>query len=118
MIILSWNCRGLGHPAAVPFLCGLVNARRPDVIFLSETLSHSTRIEGIRTRLSYDSVNCVGRSGGLCVLWKSTAVCSILTYSQHHIDLSVTEEGGNWRLTGFYGCPEGSRRRESWALLR
>ncbi|PNX68166.1 endonuclease/exonuclease/phosphatase family protein, partial [Trifolium pratense] len=25
---------------------------------------------------------------------------------------------GNWRLTGFYGYPEGSRRRDSWNLLR
>lgn len=23
-----------------------------------------------------------------------------------------------WRYTGFYGCPERSRRRESWSILR
>lgn len=25
---------------------------------------------------------------------------------------------GNWRLTGFYGIPESSRRRESWNFIR
>ncbi|KAH9684395.1 reverse transcriptase domain-containing protein [Citrus sinensis] len=28
------------------------------------------------------------------------------------------QEIGKWRLTGFYGYPESSRRRESWDLLR
>lgn len=44
MIILSWNCRGLGHPTAIPYLCELVKARRPDVLFLCETLSHFVKI--------------------------------------------------------------------------
>jgi hypothetical protein len=25
---------------------------------------------------------------------------------------------GNWRLNGFYGYPEGHRRRDSWNLVR
>ncbi|KAL8470412.1 hypothetical protein ACS0TY_033043 [Phlomoides rotata] len=60
--------RGLGQSAAIPTLCKLVRARRPDVFFLSETLSHSNKIEEIRCRLGYEcafAVNSVGRSGGL-----------------------------------------------------
>lgn len=30
--MLIWNYRGLDHPAAILFHCGLVHARRPDVI--------------------------------------------------------------------------------------
>ncbi|KAL8536504.1 hypothetical protein ACS0TY_011922 [Phlomoides rotata] len=66
MILLGWNCMGLGHPAAIPTLCELVRACRPDVIFLSEMLSHNNKIEEIRCRLGYEcafAVNSVDRSG-------------------------------------------------------
>ncbi|XP_057800052.1 uncharacterized protein LOC131015604 [Salvia miltiorrhiza] len=31
---------------------------------------------------------------------------------------SVSDDNGNWRLTGFYGFPDRSCRRDSWNLLR
>ena len=35
---------------------------------------------------------------------------TILSFSQHHIDLDIEDEArGRWRLTGFYGMPERSR---------
>ncbi|KAL8520443.1 hypothetical protein ACS0TY_011099 [Phlomoides rotata] len=74
MIILSWNCRGLGNPAIIPALVELVKTRKPDVIFLFETLSVSSRVEEVRVRLKFEScfsISSIGRSGGLCVFWKS-----------------------------------------------
>jgi hypothetical protein len=45
--------------------------------------------------------------------------CLITNYSLNHIDIEVEDlQRGKWRLTGFYGYPEGSRRRDSWNLLR
>ena len=32
--------------------------------------------------------------------------------------VEVDQEGDDWSLTGFYGEPNTSHRRESWALLR
>lgn len=29
----------------------------------------------------------------------------------------MVEQIGRWRYTGFYGCPERSRRQESWDIL-
>jgi len=37
MKILSWNCRGLGNPAAVRALRKILKITCPDVVFLSET---------------------------------------------------------------------------------
>ncbi|XP_057793280.1 uncharacterized protein LOC131009894 [Salvia miltiorrhiza] len=121
MSSLSWNCRGLGHPLAIPTLCELVRAHRPDFIFLCETLAKRQRVELIRSRLNFEGcfvVDCVGRSGGLCMFWKASSSCKLLSFSSNHIDMQVTDTTGEWRLTGFYGYPERGRRRDSWNLLR
>lgn len=36
-------------------------------------------------------VDSIGRSGGLKVFWKGTVNCSIIDYSQKHIDLVFYE---------------------------
>ncbi|GAU39328.1 hypothetical protein TSUD_60790 [Trifolium subterraneum] len=67
MIILSWNCRGLGGPSAIPNLKKLARGHKPDILFLSETLSHNRHIESIRVLLGFDSclaIDLEGRSGG------------------------------------------------------
>ncbi|KEH37985.1 endonuclease/exonuclease/phosphatase family protein [Medicago truncatula] len=57
--------------------------------------------------------------GGLACLWNKNFNCSITNFSQNHIDVDVNDSlRGRWRLTGFYGMPEGGRGRESWNLLR
>lgn len=61
---------GLGNPATVPALVELVKAKRPDIVFLFETLAIFSRIEALRVQLNFQAcfnVNCVGCSGGICV---------------------------------------------------
>ncbi|XP_057791345.1 uncharacterized protein LOC131008488 [Salvia miltiorrhiza] len=118
---LSWNCRGLGHPLAIPTLCGLVRAHKANFVFLCETISQKQKIEEIRNRLHFEgclTVECRGRSGGLCMLWKVSSSCKVIGYSRNHIDIHVIDANGDWRLTGFYGYPERNRRRDSWDFLR
>lgn len=43
MIVLSWNCRGLGNLSAIPSLKDLTRSHKPDVIFLCETLVHGKK---------------------------------------------------------------------------
>ena len=41
------------------------------------------------------------------------------SFSKYHIDAIVNGGTDNaWRLTGFYGEPETSRRHEGWVMLR
>ncbi|XP_057774984.1 uncharacterized protein LOC130993963 [Salvia miltiorrhiza] len=118
---LSWNCRGLGHPLAIPTLSELVRAHRPNFLFLCETLAKRNRVETIRSRLNFEGcfvVDCVSRSGGLCMFWKLSSSCKLLSYSSNHIDIHVFDPNGDWRLTAFYGYPDRGRRCESWSLLR
>jgi endonuclease/exonuclease/phosphatase family metal-dependent hydrolase len=44
----------------------------------------------------------------------------IFNYSRRHINAVVKDMGGQpiWKMTGFYGHPDSSKRDESWATLR
>ena len=45
MNYLSWNCRGLGNPHTVCALGDLIRSRKPDFLFLSETIFKTNKIE-------------------------------------------------------------------------
>ena len=73
MIIMSWNCRGLGNRSAVRVLTDLVRSKGPNVLFLMETKLSVTEMIPIRDELGYRSMLAVPslrRSGGLALLWK------------------------------------------------
>ena len=122
--MLSWNCRGLGHPRKVQVLIDLVRCKKPAIIFLMETLCGKDKLENIKRKLGFDGlfvVDRVGHSGGFALLWDGNTNVSLLSYARNFIDVHVVVAGlGDWRLTGFYGFPESSRRRrrQSWDLLR
>ncbi|XP_074346246.1 uncharacterized protein LOC141685021 [Apium graveolens] len=122
MNCLSWNCRGLGNPRTVRVLGDLLKDRKPDILFLSETIYAANKIEDIRIRFGFVqcfSVDRVGRSGGLAIMWKNHVNCQIFGYSRNHIDVHMLDNNMvTWRLTYFYGYPERSKRRNSWDLLR
>lgn len=64
-------------------------------------------------------VEAQGHSGGLVLLWKNEGGCTVINSSTHYIDFEVENaQVGRWRYTGFYGCPERGRRRESWNMIR
>ena len=119
---LSWNCRGLGNPQLVRALHDLVRCWDLKVVFFMETKSKTKHIEMIKNRIGMANgliIPCIGRSGGLALLWARVVDLEIKNFSNNHIDAIITEPGNNfkWRLTGFYGHPETHRRYESWHLL-
>ena len=61
-----------------------------------------------------------GRSGGTALLWKIESLVHIQHYSKWYIDAHVDggQNIGRWRIIGFYGNPEASKREESWKLLK
>ena len=84
-------------------------------------MTHVNKLEELKRKLGYECCFAVGKegcSGGLGVFWKDSIHCSIISFSKHHIDLEVRDIlKGVWHLTGFYGCPERSHKRESWDLV-
>ena len=122
MNLLSWNCRGLGNSQTVHALRGLVNRNDPKFIFLMETKINTIRMDGVRRMVGFEnglSIPSEGRSGGLAMLWRQGYNVNISSYSKYHIDsvVTVTATGDTWRLTGFYGHPETSKKEATWRLL-
>jgi hypothetical protein len=73
MILLSWNCRGLGNPRTVRDLCHLVKTKQPSLLFLMETISERQKLERLWVQLGFVgmfAMDPVGRSGGLALFWK------------------------------------------------
>ena len=73
MIVLSWNCRGLGNRHVVQVLANLVRKQGPKILFLMETKLTKTELEPIQRELNFHSMTVVpsrGRSGGLALMWK------------------------------------------------
>ena len=71
MIVLSWNCRGLGNQRAVNVLSHLVREKAPTILFLMEKKQTIEEMRWIQDELHYDSmlvVPCLGRKGGLAML--------------------------------------------------
>ena len=77
MTILSWNCRGLGNQRVVKVLSHLVRVKAPKILFLMETKRTVEEMRSIQVDLPYDemlAVPCLGRRGGLAMLWKEKEV--------------------------------------------
>lgn len=122
MNAIAWNCRGLGNARAVRSLRDLVKSRKPNILFLIETLSKEDRIKHLCSSLGFEiffPVDSCGRSGGLALLWDRSVQCDVFGHDSNHIDAQVTNNNNTvWRLTGFYGFSERSRRRDSWEKIR
>ncbi|XP_060965604.1 uncharacterized protein LOC133034522 [Cannabis sativa] len=121
MSLLSWNCRGLGNLRAIQFLKEIVFQKKPNVIFLCETICKNDKINYVKRLLGFEGsyvVEARGHSGGLAMLWKKEEEGQLLGFSHNHIDLEVRIEGCPlFRASGIYGEPQRSLRGNTWRLI-
>ena len=91
MNLLAWNCRRLGNPQTVHIF-----AQRwdPKIIFLSETKLKKRNMEKEKEKAGFKNgliILCIGRSGGLVLLWKKDILVEVQGYLNHYIDAIVTD---------------------------
>ncbi|KAM6599952.1 hypothetical protein CsatA_019561 [Cannabis sativa] len=100
----------------------LVIQKKPNFIFLCETLCRKEVVERIRVAIGFDglfAVDAIGRSGGVALLWRNNGDINLLRFAHNYIDVEVTSfDQGVWRLTGFYGEPNRSARVTTWDQLK
>ncbi|CAN0920093.1 hypothetical protein LINGRAHAP2_LOCUS31833 [Linum grandiflorum] len=71
MIIMSWNCRGMGQPRAVRVLDELIRTHRPGMIILLETFANKNRIEIVMSEVKIGgcfAVDAAGHSRRVCFM--------------------------------------------------
>jgi len=73
MIVLSLNIRGIGGPLKTTSFRRLLETRKPDIIFLQETLTVEQKardfLHHFRSSWVTAAVNSLGNSGGLLMAW-------------------------------------------------
>lgn len=69
------------------------------------------------------AVGCRGegreRAGGVALLWNEQINISILSFSLNHIHSKVEGDNGDdpWFVTGVYGFPDESKKKDTWTLI-
>jgi hypothetical protein len=97
--------------------------KKPFLVFLIETKLQRVRMESIRRKLEFSNiltVDSVGKSGGLALLWGDAMLVEIQNYSQRYINGIVwcSKREEPWKFTGFYGQRDVTKRHEAWVLLK
>ncbi|XP_061993372.1 uncharacterized protein LOC133711233 [Rosa rugosa] len=121
--ILIWNCRGIVCNETQRALVDLVQLKKPNLIFLAETLAKPNHIEDLMHRLGFTGRACYPHEDdlqGVALLWRNDISVSVHTLSPHHIDAEIGDPGGpaRYRFTGVYGFAARSDRTRTWDLIR
>lgn len=120
MKILSWNVQSLGNTRTS--LKKILQTHRPQIVFLYETKMLPMRMNNVRVELNFENCFTVSRNRlerGLAMLWSSNIDVNIASYSQHHIDAEIFNEGGpKWRCTRVYGHPKTTQKRHTWTVMK
>ncbi|KAL2899415.1 hypothetical protein RDABS01_024497 [Bienertia sinuspersici] len=116
------NHEGLANPDTVNSLRSWCWRDRPNIVFIMETMIDGKRLENIQKKCGYCNGVCVssnGNSGGMGFWWKDVNI-QMKTYSHHHFEAEVLDEGGEvqWRAVGIYGWAEASKKYRTWELIR
>jgi hypothetical protein len=77
----------------------MVKEKKPNLVFLVETKCRQNKMEHLRCKMRFPNmlvVDCVGKSGGLALLWTNEVGVVIQNYSCRHINATIlsTQVGG------------------------
>ena len=100
----------------------IIRAKDLTVVFLVKTLIDDARLEFVQRSIGFDHrwiVPRVGKGGGLVLYWKASINLKVEDSDRYYVDAVIDKNTENeWKLTGFYGEPDITRRHEAWAKLR
>lgn len=97
MRLLSKNFYGLGNSHGIWSFGELLKWEAPDLVFLQETKVSSSFFSLKKFILDFKhglAVDCMGKSGGLVLLWKEDVNFAILSYSSNFVHGVLHMEDG------------------------
>ena len=91
--VISWNCRGLGHPSKIASLKDLTDHEKPGIIMIQETkqrLQDMTKIKEQFRHYEGQISEARGASGGIFTMWnKNIWKCTSNTINPHWIKVTL-----------------------------
>ncbi|XP_019163176.1 PREDICTED: uncharacterized protein LOC109159529 [Ipomoea nil] len=100
----------------------LVSKKKPEFVFLMETMVDGSHAERLRVKLGFEgcfAVDSERQRGGMCFLGAKNNCARLIKYSHNHIVLKVSLSNRPlWRLTCYYGYPQRDMRRVAWDFIR
>ncbi|KAH7848443.1 hypothetical protein Vadar_002760 [Vaccinium darrowii] len=123
MLILTWNCQGVGRTLTSQALGDLVRKNRPSIVFLMESKNNKVKLETISNKLGFDNSSYVdpdGLSGGLVLWWDTDVKLDVEFNSKNYMHVIVSEIASRkvWAGTFVYGCPARAGRNIVWEEIR
>lgn len=95
----------------------VIRSTCPSLVFLMENRLFGFAADTVKHKVGFANslhVDCVGKSGGLLLLWDDELDIDLQSYFRRHIDVFITPAiGTRQRFTGFYGNPDQSQRSHS-----
>ncbi|XP_019095662.1 PREDICTED: uncharacterized protein LOC104763574 [Camelina sativa] len=92
----------------------------PEVIFLCETKNKRSYLENVVGHLGYHDLHTVeplGKSGGLALMWKEEVHIKVLHSDKRTIDVQVKWQDKEFFLSCIYGDPVRGERGKVWERL-
>lgn len=123
MLILTWNCQGVGRTLTSQALGDLVRKNRPSILFLMETKNNKVKLETIHRRLKFDCSSYVepeGLSGGLALWWTNEVYVDVEFAHKNLMHTIVLDKADSslWATTFVYGCPSQAGKEQVWDEIR
>ncbi|KAK4258521.1 hypothetical protein QN277_004963 [Acacia crassicarpa] len=121
--ILYWNCRGACDGSLLRNLRLAWRNSCPDLLILTETKSENASLVSRLEPLGFDAsafIPSVGRSGGLCAVWRSEKISVVVLKSNRqylHFKCSLLGHPV-FLLTAVYAVPIPHLKQALWADLR
>ncbi|GKV02210.1 hypothetical protein SLEP1_g14669 [Rubroshorea leprosula] len=118
MIVVSWNCQGLGQALTKRTLKDLCYKLRPSIVFLMETKQRTWVLERLRRQLGFfggEYVEPDGRSGGLAIWWEEGMDIHFFEKTKFFIDGVCREkQQDTWHFTFVHGPSRRAERPSFW----
>lgn len=123
MVVLAWNCRGLGNVNSMGSARDLIDTHHPDIFIITETRMNSGRAEEVANRLHFGgfaATETIGLRGGILLLWnKEELEVSIIgsTEQEIHAIIQVKKFNYSWLCSAIYASPRLGERLLLWNNL-
>ncbi|KAG7583713.1 Reverse transcriptase domain [Arabidopsis suecica] len=111
---------GVGNTPTVRHLREIRGQYFPEITFLCETKNKRSYLENVVGHLGYfdlHTVDPVGKSGGLALMWKDSVQVRVLQSDKRMIDSLIVWQDKEFYLTCIYGEPVQSERGDLWERL-